>query len=230
MKINRSPYVQNSPELQNEFIVNQLIGKNINTSDWVEVVKVNEADKTVDVTPLVTQLSANNEAIDHAIIHDISYFRYQSSKAAVIITPSIGDKGLCVYAQNDVTGVKSAKKKAPPTSRRTFDYSDGCFIGLIATMADEPICFIEINDDKIYMENINSKVTINSSDIELTTPNLKINANTEFNGNTKFNGNTDTIGAVSILGTITNNNVNIGNTHAHIGVQTGSGISGVVTI
>ena len=211
MNIDRNPYAQNSPGSQTDYIIRQLINKNINTCDWVKVVAVNSSDKTVDVTPLVSQLAADNTPIDHSVIHGLAYFRYQASVAALIITPTVGDMGLCVYAQNDVSGVQAAKKVAPPTSHRTFDYSDGCFIGLVAALATEPETFIEILDDKILLKIGSTNITFKDNEVILNTPTLKINSNVEFTGSIKSNG------------------VNISNTHTHIGVLSGNQVSGIVS-
>lgn len=209
--MDRTPYVQNSPELQADFITRQIINKNINTCDWVRVVAVDTVKQTVDVKPLVTQLAANNETIDHNIIHGLSYFRYQASIAAVIIDPVINDMGLCIYAQNDVTGVQETKTESPPTSYRTFDYSDGCFIGLVAAIAPTPTTFVRLKDDEILLK-IGADTTIKMVDgeISLNATSIKIN------------------GAVDFTGTITSNGKTIDDTHTHGGVTTGGGSTSVV--
>jgi len=211
MNINRSPYDQNSEALKIDFITRQLINKNVNTCDWVEVVGVDDNNKTVDVSPLVTQLSADKQTLDHSIIYGVTYINAQASKAAVIITPVIGDMGLCVYAQNDVTGVKSSKKIAPPTSLRTFDYADGCFIGCISSIAPIPTTFIEVKDDEILLTIGSSTIKMTSDEITINASSLKINANTEFTG------------------TLTSNGTDISNAHTHMGVQSGASNTGVVT-
>lgn len=217
MNINRSPYDQNNEQLQHEFITKSLINKNINTCDWIKVVAVDPIKKTVDVTPLVSQLSANKDALEHSIIYDLPYINLQASLATLIITPVVGDMGLCIYAQNDVSGVQASKDSAPPTSLRTFDYSDGCFIGMISAIAPNPITYIELKDEQIKLLVGNSvitlvdgKITLDSTTVEINASNLNINADTAFTG------------------TLTSNGKNISNSHVHTGVMSGGSLTGVV--
>ena len=147
--ITRSPYAQNSEQAQLDHIVNHILERAINTCDWVQVVAVDAVTKTVDVKPLVTQLSADDKPINHNIIHGLPYFRYQAGGAAIIIDPVVGDNGLCVYAQNDVSGVQSSGKEAPPTSYRKFDYSDGCYIGCVMAISPVPTTYIKMVDGEI---------------------------------------------------------------------------------
>lgn len=203
--INRTPYAQNSEEGQLDFIINTLINKTINTCDIVEVVAVDKELKTVDVKPLVTQLAANDVAIAHSIIHGLPYFRYQASAAAIIITPVIGDKGICVYAQNDISGVLEKGAEAPPTSYRKFDYADGFYFGLVAKIAKEPTSFIEITDDDILLKiGDNTSVKMVDGEISLDAQSIKISGDVEFTGSIKSNNKT------------------IDSTHTHGGVQAGS--------
>jgi hypothetical protein len=147
--ITRTPYAQNSEQAQLEHIINHTLERAINTCDWVQVVAVDTVLKTVDVKPMVTQLAADDKPIEHSIIHGLPYFRYQAGGAAIIIDPVIGDKGLCVYAQNDVSGVQATGKEAPPTSYRKFDYADGCFIGCISAISPTPTTYIKMVDGEI---------------------------------------------------------------------------------
>jgi len=147
--ITRTPYAQNSESAQLEHIINHTLERAINTCDWVQVMAVDILLKTVDVKPLVTQLSADDKPIDHSIIHGLPYFRYQAGGAAIIIDPVVGDKGLCVYAQNDVSGVQASGKEAPPTSYRKFDYADGCYIGCISAISPAPTTYIKMVDGEI---------------------------------------------------------------------------------
>ena len=147
--ITRTPYAQNSEQAQIDHIVNHILERAINTCDWVQVVAVDLAAKTVDVKPLVTQLAADDKPIDHSIIHGLPYYRYQAGAAALILDPVVGDKGLCIYAQNDVSGVQASGKEAPPTSYRKFDYADGCFIGCVQAISPVPTTYIKMIDGEI---------------------------------------------------------------------------------
>lgn len=84
---------------------------------------------TVDVQPLVSQLSGDGKATPHGTIYEIPYMRLQGGTNAVIIDPKVGDIGICVFASRDISSVKANKAVANPGSRRRFDMADGLYLG-----------------------------------------------------------------------------------------------------
>ncbi len=98
------------------------------------------------------------------------------------------------------------------------------------------------NDYRVLLKNKNCSIEINSADeIKIKNANLTINiaangaltistsstatltaSSLTVNGNVSVNGNLDISGAVTNAGT------NISKTHVHTGVQTGTGVTGVV--
>ena len=195
---NRSPYYQQTTQGQNEFIINTLINRSVNTAILCQVINVipqseNSLDIVyVDIKPLVTQLTASGETIEHSTINNVPVIRWQGGGNSIIINPIIGDIGLAIIASNDISGVKSSKKQSPPTSLRKFDYADSIYLGGLLNAI--PTNYINLHDGII--------------DIKTTTLNIT--------------------GNVIITGNVTNNGKNISNTHTHSGVQTGSGNTGQV--
>ena len=115
------------------FVVRQLLQK-MQTVTLVRVMAVtnNGGDTpvgTVDVQPLVNQMTGDRTAVPHGTIFNIPYFRLQGGANAVILDPQVGDIGMCAFASRDISGVKATKKAANPGSLRQYDWADGLYFG-----------------------------------------------------------------------------------------------------
>ncbi len=115
------------------FLIQQLIGK-ISTATLVQIVAVTnsggvDAVGFVDVHPLVNQIDGLKNATPHGTIFNVPYFRIQGGANAVILDPEVGDIGLAIFADHDISTVKVTKKDANPGSFRRFDMADGLYIG-----------------------------------------------------------------------------------------------------
>lgn len=139
---NYTDYTSDYNELQ--FVIRQRLA-DIQTALPVEIVAVK--DGFVDVKPIVQQLSADGSVIDHGVIYNIPYFRLQGGVNGIIIDPAVGDIGLCVFCSRDISGVKNARKNAPPSSRRMHSFSDGIYFGGI--LNDAPTRKIVFDDSGI---------------------------------------------------------------------------------
>lgn len=116
----------------------------VNTCALVKVVKVNTTAKQIDCQPLVTMVNGYNDAIPHGIVYGLPYLQYQFGNAAIIAPPAVGDIGVCVFAQNDISNVKATQKESIPASFRQFSYSDGIYIsGVLNPAATQYIQFLE---------------------------------------------------------------------------------------
>ena len=83
----------------------------------------------VDVQPLVNQVNGAAAPTPHGVIHGLLYVRIQGGASAVIIDPSVGDIGVAVFCDRDISAVKATGKQANPGSWRTFSMADGLYIG-----------------------------------------------------------------------------------------------------
>lgn len=116
------------------FLAQQVVNK-VSTATLVKIVKVsNEPGHlgpigTVDVLPLVNQVDGWGNATKHQTIHKLSYNRYHGGRNAVIIDPEVGDIGLAVFADRDISSVKAKQDQANPGSMRRFDMADGIYTG-----------------------------------------------------------------------------------------------------
>lgn len=160
------------------------------TCTLVTVQSVDTTNKVISALPMVTQIDGSGKPVSQGIIYNVPYLPMQYGNSAIVMTPAIGDIGLCVFCHSDISTVKKTKKEALPASYRKHNVSDGIYIGGI--LNSSPINYIE------FLGN----------DINIKSTNLTINAN------------------IQTTGTIINNGKNIGSTHTHSGVQSGSGNTG----
>lgn len=129
------------------FLIQQILGK-LSTSTLVQVQAVHGGGLapvgTVDVLPLVNLIDGQGNSSPHGIVHGLPYFRLQGGANAVILDPVVGDIGIAVFADRDISGVKSAKTQANPGSRRRFDFADGLYIG--GVLNGTPTCYVAFVD------------------------------------------------------------------------------------
>ena len=168
-----------------------------------KVVAVHESANciTVDVEPLIQQLTNENQPIDTSIVYGLLVQRIQHGTCAIIIKPKIGDIGTAKICHKDISGFKKAGgKKAPPLHTQPNSYSNAIFeIG--STFAETPVTYITIEDNVI---------TVKSNSLVLDCATVTVNHDLVINGN------------------VTNHGKNISSTHTHSGVQTGGGNTGAV--
>lgn len=109
----------------------QLI-RGINTAELVKVIKVAptaDAVGFVDVQPLVQQRTTAGIVLDTAPMFRLPYMRAQGGTAAVIIDPVVGDIGLAVFAQRDITAAVAVRGEAAAATNRAYDAGDGLYLG-----------------------------------------------------------------------------------------------------
>lgn len=113
---------------------------------------------TVDVQPMVNQMDGQNQATPHGVIYGLPVFRFQGGNNAFIADPKAKDIGLMACASRDISAVKNTQAIANPGSSRSFDPSDGMYIGGFLNAA--PTNYIEINDGGINIVAGSAKIII----------------------------------------------------------------------
>ncbi len=151
------------------FLCTQIVNRS-NTATLVMIKKVTNAGGVspvgmVDVQPLVMQVAGDGTTVPHATIYGIPYLRIQGGVNAVIIDPQVGDIGLAVFADHDISAVKVAKKISPPGSMRRFDMADGVYIGGLLNGA--PTQYIQFNAGGINI--------VSPTAVTITSPSLTHN-------------------------------------------------------
>lgn len=184
------------------FLVDQRL-VNMQTVTLVIVVAVSNAGGvspvgTVDVQPLIAQMTGDRKPVSHGVIYGIPYFRLQGGSDAIILDPKVGDIGMCAFASRDISIVKSTKAAASPGSWRKFDFADGLYFGGLLNGTPSQ-----------YIQFAAGGITITSpTQITLTAPAVQINSTVTVSGD------------LTALGTSVH-------THKHGGVTPGGGQTGV---
>lgn len=126
---------------------------------------------TVDVQPLVEMVDGGANTTPHGTVYGLPYLRLQGGTNAVLLEPAVGDIGLCVVSDRDISAVKTKKASSPPGSRRQFDLADGVYIGGILNGA--PDQWVEFTATGIKMADRNgNKMEMKAGSIALTTAQL----------------------------------------------------------
>lgn len=221
-KGNRKNSTGNSLYNQYEFFVENLIKAGVNTAIPVKVVGVETtgAGQTgfVDVMPLVESYDGFGNAISSQTIFSVPYFRVQGGVASLIVDPIIGDIGVAVFAQQDITNVSDNPKK--PDTKRAFSMADAMYFGGIRNQA--PSVYIEITQGNVVNIIAPSEVYVKSALCTIDCDSFTVNAT----NNVQFNTPTMTASGTFTAQTIqTSAGVNLG-THTHNGVTSGNSNTG----
>jgi hypothetical protein len=215
------------------FLVNQILnGRNVATLVQIRAV-TNTGGLSpvgfVDVLPLINQLDGYGNVMPHGVVHNLPYFRMQGGTDAIILDPKVGDIGMAVFADRDLSAVKVSKAAANPGSARRADYADGMYIG--GFLNGVPAQYIQFTSSGINV--------VSPSKITCIAPNIELDGATSFvvnSGAITLNGPvsaTSTINAAtSVTAPLVVGATNVifggksGTGHTHSGVTTGSGNTG----
>lgn len=144
------------------FAVEQILNKRA-TMTLVQV-KAVEGDR-LSVQPIVTQLDGAGNALPHGQIHDVPFVTLQAGGSAVILVPVVGDIGLAIFAQSDISRVKSTKAEAPPGSFRRSDWADAVYVG--GLLNAEPDQYVRLDADGVAIQSLSGKRVAIASDVAL---------------------------------------------------------------
>lgn len=216
------------------FVISQALAR-LSTSTVVRVVAVTNAGGVapvgfVDVQPLVNQLDGAGNAVPHAVLHNLPYFRLQGGTDAIILDPKVGDLGIAVFASRDISAVKASKAQANPGSWRSYDMADGLYVG--GLLNGTPVQYVQFTAGGINVVSP-AKVTVQAPNIELNastqcalnSPQIVLNGTVQ-QGSGSFGGTSTWQGDMNTLGTLRNNGKDVGSTHTHPGVQSGPSNTG----
>ena len=116
---------------------------------------------TVSVQPLVSMVDGGGTVWPHGVIHNVPYMRIQGGANAVIIDPQVGDIGLGVVCDRDISSVQNTRGPAAPSSARKYDLSDMVYVSTILS-AQAPTQYIQFNSSGITITSPQA-VTINAN-------------------------------------------------------------------
>lgn len=210
------------------FLVTQILNR-ANTSTLVRVKAVTNSGGVspvgyVDIEPLVMQVDGDGNTVPHGTIYNIPYFRLQGGTDAVILDPKVGDIGIAVFADHDISAVKSGKKKAAPGSGRRFDMADGMYLGGVLNGA--PQQYVQFAAGGISLVSP-TKITCQAPTVDIEATTATVNAATATITATTSAAVTApaiTLGASgqTLLSFLTSAFKDLFNTHTHTSAASGS--------
>lgn len=187
-----------------DFMARMIAKKSVMVAKIVKVVAVNVAVRTVDVSPMVDQVTPEGASIPHGVIHEVPYGYEQAGNCAMQIDPVAGDIGVAVFEDRDITRVKRTWKNATPQTLRAHNFGDALYVRTLMA-ASSPEHIVAFNQD--------SGITITSS------------KPVQFNSDVTVTGKVTVSGDVTAQGDVKAGSISL-KTHTHSGVQTGSGSTG----
>ncbi|MFJ3048519.1 oxidoreductase [Herbaspirillum chlorophenolicum] len=229
-----------------QFMIRQVTGE-MNTATIVQVLAVtNDGDLSpvgfVDVLPLVSQVDGYGNATPHGVINGVPYSRLQGGQNAVILDPVVGDLGIAVFADRDISSVKANKGAATPGSRRRNDMADGMYIG--GLLNGVPSQYVQFNASGINVVSP-QKITLSAPQVEIdASTSLTVNSpQSNFSGMVIIQGllswlagmtgsgggatSATITGVVRFIGQVFANTKRIDDTHTHTSTTAGTPTSSV---
>ncbi|WWQ12957.1 baseplate assembly protein [Ralstonia phage PQ43W] len=127
-----SPFeAQFDPDRAQLFVIEKLL-RGVHTVKLVKVLKVKPVSGKVgfvDVQPLVLDVDTRGVVIQQSPAYNLPYLRYQGGSSAVILDPVMGDIGIALFCDRDISIVKANAAPAAAGSARAHSSADGLYIG-----------------------------------------------------------------------------------------------------
>lgn len=183
---------------ETDFIICQIIHGELKAVLPVKVVEVDRQARRLVVSPLINQVTPDNQEVPHVSLHDIPYGYEQAGECVIQIDPQPGDIGVAVCSYRDISRLKATRRAGTPPTMRCHAWEDAIYLRTLWTEKN-PQHAISISPD---------------GGIALTsTKPVTVNADLHVNGSITASG--DVTGAgISLEG------------HVHGGVQTGGSSTG----
>lgn len=155
----QEPTDSTSEYSRHSFAVDQTLGR-VRTIMLVKVVGVSVTSNavtvtgTVDVQPLVNMVDGvGQNSTQHATVYGLPFLRNASGRGDVVLNPTVGDIGVALICDRDISNVKTGKALANPASGRRFDLSDGIYLG--STLTTDTHQSINFRSDGIRITDVN---------------------------------------------------------------------------
>lgn len=133
--------------------VRQYLGSWVAMLQPVEIVSIGENNRFVNVLPLIQQFDTNGNLIQITgadTIYNIPIMHLFGTNGEISFNPAVGDKGLLIAGNFDVSNYKKTQDTSPIGSSRSFNWADGFFL---------PISFRDMPEG-LFFRNKESSVKI----------------------------------------------------------------------
>ncbi|MGO4743969.1 oxidoreductase [Serratia quinivorans] len=86
-------------------------------------------DSGLSIMPLLHAFTGSGDKVDGGTITGVPFFRLQSGVSAIIMDPFVGDIGLALICDRDISAIKQTGSAALPGSNRMHSLSDAVYLG-----------------------------------------------------------------------------------------------------
>lgn len=172
-----------------------------------KVVSYDDATNRATIKPLVMLGTTDGQKISRAQLSNIPVFRFGGGGFFIRFPVKPGDFGWLKATDRDMSLImQRGGLEDWPNTLRQHSFSDGMFFpdtlkSWVIDGANADALVIQSIDGSVCVSLHSGKVKIEAADIEM-------------------------VGNMSVTGTMTNNGVNIGSSHVHSGVQSGTSNTG----
>ena len=151
----------------------------------------------VDIKVIIKQIDADGHGHSNNTIFEIPYLPLAGGGFSIEIEPQVGDVGLAVFCDRDISSFKETFSETLPASRRKNHSGDAIYLGAFA--AQSPDFTIKANFSEKRWDIV--------GDVNIT-GNLKASQNLDVGGNASTSGNISSGGSIKdgggiVLGTHT---------------------------
>lgn len=197
--INYRPSDLNSPFGIFQAFVSQYLGSRLALLQPVEIVSTDGQFATV--RPLLAHFDTTGQKIPITAADNISNIPIVQpfgGNGQIKFEPSVGDKGLLIACNWDISAYKKTHAQTTVASSRQFNWSDGFFLPVDFSAA--PVGTL--------IQNGASSVQLDKNEINISTGTTNLSSDLVITGNITVNG------TITATGEVTGNNIKL-STHMH---------------
>ncbi len=169
-----------------------------------KIVTYDRAKNRATVKPMIALVTTNGDNISRNQLASIPVLNIGGGGVILSFNLSPGDLGWIKASDRDIADFLKRYSESVPSTKRIHDFNNGLFIpdvmtGYTIDEEDEGNAVLQTLDGTV-------RVSLFPDKLKLTAPVVEVNATTS---------HTITAPTINIVGSLTNNGVNIGGTHIH---------------
>lgn len=199
--------------------------RGINTCLPGTIVSYDAGSQMASVQPMVRLRQPDDREEQLPVINSVPVIWPRSGGASMTMPVKSGDGCLLIFSQRSIDEYKSNGEMNTPQDPRMFDLTDAvAFMGFVNFGGGGGPA------DALQIKFGGSTILVKEDGVEISTSDVKVNAplttysgNVTVQGSLTVQGNMKSEGHLNIEGpSVSHNGVNIGATHKHSGVESGS--------
>lgn len=116
-----------------DYLIRQIIFGDLRAILPVQVISVDAQSRRLVVSPLINQVTPDNQDVEHTSLHDIPYGYEQAGECVIQIDPQPGDIGVAVCSYRDISRLKASQKAGTPPTMRCYAWEDAIYLRTLWT-------------------------------------------------------------------------------------------------